>query len=605
MNYIEANYTKMFSAKGIVFGTILVLLLLKSPIVYSQQKYYIQDFGVTPSEKIDATEGITKALNECKLHPGCTLYFEKGEYHFWGDKASEKYQFISNNDEGLKRIIFNLEGFNNFTIDGQGARFIFHGFVNPFVIENSTSITLKNFSIDFYRPFHSEGIILNSDQEGVMDLLIPEQYPYKIVNDILLFTDKAYHPTNNHKTTVSKESYYSYGSLLEFDTNKKETAFMAKDYYINSIPLIAKQLEKNKIRIYLKGLKGTIGNTLVFAPGHRNHPGFVITNSDNITCNNLTIYHSGGMGIIGQRSNDIYIKNCKVQPSEGRMISCTADATHFVNCTGTIELGNSTFMNQMDDATNIHGIYAQINEILSPTKFYVRLKHPQQFGFDFLANGTEIEFVQGKSLITFGESKIISVTRLNKEITFVEIDKPMPSNTKVGDVISSTKQLTNIHIHHNYIGKNRARGMLLNTRGKIIVEHNTFHSPGAAILFEGDANHWFEQGGVRNCIIRNNLFDNCLFGNWGKAIIDVAAGILENKEKSRYNKNIKVYNNTFRIFNNTCLLHAYGVENLSWKDNKIEYTKDYPSSPNQKKKFELEYCNKIDIVQDDFRYSNP
>jgi hypothetical protein len=90
--------------------------------------------------------------------------------------------------------------------------------------------------------------------------------------------------------------------------------------------------------------------------------------------------------------------------------------------------------------------------------------------------------------------------------------------------------------------------MLFNCYGKTIVENNRFHSPFAAILFEGDAYFWYEQGGVTDCTIQNNFFDNCLFWLWGKAIIDVGAGIKENKDTSRYNKNIKVLNNTFRTF---------------------------------------------------------
>ena len=46
----------------------------------------------------------------------------------------------SNNDSGLKRVVFLLDGFTDFEIDGGGSHFIFHGFLNPFVIENSERI---------------------------------------------------------------------------------------------------------------------------------------------------------------------------------------------------------------------------------------------------------------------------------------------------------------------------------------------------------------------------------------------------------------------------------------------------------------------------------
>lgn len=574
---------------------LLVGCLLLTPNIFAQKKIFAKDFNVISSTSNDATPGVIAALKACKENSASELIFEKGEYHFYPDKGVDRYHFISNNDEGLKRIVFPIEEIANLTIDGQGSLFVFHGFTNPFLVENSTNISFKNFSVDCARPFHSEGIIWASHGDE-MDLRIPEQFPYKIVNNILVFTEDE---SNNdeRKTTVSKEIIYNYGSLLEFDSEKKETAFMVYDYYINSIPLVAKDLGERKIRISLKGLKGTVGNTMVFASGHRNYPAFTLTDSKDVRFDNVTIHHAGGMGIIGQRVHNVTVESCKVVPSNGRMISTTADATHFTNCTGKIELSNCTFMNQMDDATNIHGIYTQIVEKLAPNEVIVRLKHAQQLGFDFLKKGTNVELIQGKSLITKGTAEVIEAERINKELTRIKLSKDLPAGIELGDAIGELQDFAEVHIHGNYIGKNRARGMLLNCRGKTIVENNHFHSPGAAILFEGDAHYWFEQGGVSNCIIRNNIFDNCLFGVWGKAVIDVAAGILENKEESRYNKNIQVYNNTFKIFDDVYLLHAYGMDNMKWYNNKIERTDVYPKVHNTPSLFKIEYCDNMDINQ--------
>ena len=73
----------------------------------------------------------------------------------------------------------------------------------------------------------------------------------------------------------------------------------------------------------------------------------------------------------------------------------------------------------------------------------------------------------------------------------------------------------------------KARGLLLGSRGRIVVEDNYFHIAGAAILFEGDANYWFEQSGVRDVVIRGNLFENGNYGcpSWGAACIAVGSGI--------------------------------------------------------------------------------
>ena len=561
----------------------------------------VKDYGVLPG-KIDCTPGLLKALEACKKSENAELIFPSGEYHFYPDFGVDKYYFVSNNDEGLKRIVFHLENFKNLTIDGHNSSFIFHGFVNPFVVDNSGNITFKNFSVDCSRTFHNEAIILANNPDGI-DVEIPENFPFRVINGVLLFTDGT--SDDGPKTTVSKSSLYPYTSLLEFDSKKRETAFMVYDYYLNGVPLVAKSLGGRKVRIYLEGLKGTVGNIMTFGAATRNYPGFILTNSSDIVFNNITIHHTGGMGIIGQRTHNILVNKCKVTPSQGRVISCTADATHFVNCTGKIEISHCLFENQKDDATNIHGIYVQITKKIAANEAIVQLKHSQQLGFDFLVKNAKVEFVKGKSLITKGYATVKNARRINKDFTQVVFSSDIPAGIAEGDAVAEVIEYPEIYIHNNTIQKNRARGMLLNCRGKTIVDNNYFHSPGAALLFEGDASYWFEQGGVTNCTISNNIFENCLFGVWGKAVIDVAAGIHEDKETSRYNRNIQIYGNTFRIFDDVLLLNLYGVDGLVWKNNKIERTTAYPVIHKSISLFKIEHSNNIEITDKYFQHSKP
>ncbi len=108
---------------------------------------------------------------------------------------------------------------------------------------------------------------------------------------------------------------------------------------------------------------------------------------------------------------------------------------------------------------------------------------------------------------------------------------------------------------------------------------NTFHVPGAAILFEGDSRFWFEQAGVRDVVIRGNTFDNCNYGVWGTGCIQVGSGIADEfKATSRYNRNIRIENNLFRSFSHLPLLSMYSVDGLTFVDNRLERTKAYPSN---------------------------
>lgn len=552
----------------------------------------VADYGVLPDGR-DCTRALKHALAACRVRGMKRLVFPAGRYEFHAEHADEAYLYVSNNDEGLKRIAFPLTGLHDLTLDGQGSEFVFHGFITPFVIQDCANLVFENFSVDFERTFHSEGIIVAVHDEG-MDVRIPPEFPYKVHNGLLIFMRRD--DDGGPLTSVSKGEVYGSGHLLEFDTAKRETAYMARDYFFNGTSCYAaKDLGERTVRLLVPGLVGQLGNTLVFGPDHRKHPGFVITSSRDVGFENITLHHAGGMGIVGQLSHNIRVDRCKVTPSRGRMLSTTADATHFVNCTGYIELTNNLFENQKDDATNIHGTYVQITEIAAPNQAIVRLMHRQQHGFEFLGPGVEVEFVHGKSMITLGTATVTAATRVNKEFTQVVFDRALPADVVVGDALAGLHDYPAVKISGNIIRNNRARGMLLNCRGKTVVEHNHFHTPGAAILFEGDSFFWFEQGGVRDCVIRHNVFENCLFGVWGKAVIDVKAGILERKDESRYNQNILVEHNTFKIFGAPSLLHAYCVNGLTWRDNRVEQTTAYPATGKPAKRFDVSHCDNVVI----------
>jgi hypothetical protein len=534
----------------------------------------------------DTTPSVRAALDEARRSKAGKLTFPPGRYDFWPQNASEQYLFISNNDEGLKRVIFPLTNMEGLEIDGGGASFIFHGPMVPFLIEESKGMTLKNFSFDFSRPFHSEGRVLAVTGDHV-DLEFSQEFPYEIRNGVLVFTDGK--KSSGPATTVTNgEVLFPYGSLLAFDPDKRETAFMAKDHYKLGEGVAASEIAPNQVRLMIRNASAKPGNVLVFGAEMRDSPGIVISDSSDIHLSDMKIHHCGGMGVIAQRSEDLFLKKIQVTPPPGgrRIVSLTADATHFVNCRGKIEMEDCLFEQQKDDATNIHGLYAKITRILSPTRFEVRMIHPQQAGVDFVKPGTRLELTDGPSLNEDGFAVAKSVERINKQSTIIEIEKPLPENVIVGDSIADADANTaDVLIKNCVIRGNRARGILLGSRGQMVIEGNTFHTPGAAILFEGDARFWFEQAGVRDVEIKDNTFDNCNYGVWGTACIQVGSGIADEfKNVSRYNRNIRIENNLFRHFSNLPLLSMYSVDGLTFTNNRLERTTAYPAPGGQEGK---------------------
>ncbi len=508
----------------------------------------------------DATPAVYEAIKHCKNVNAEKLIFPKGRYEFWPSYATEKFIFVSNNSEGLKRFAFDLSGMKNLEIDGQGSEFIFHGFICPFFLDNSSNIKFRNFSVDYSRTFHSEGKIVAVYIDSI-DISFSKAFPYRVNNYKLIFQDD-----NNIE--------YPWANLLEYDTQKRETAFMADDFWCGSNPVV-KELSPGNIRLYLKGIKGTVGNTFVFGAGHRITSAFTIYKSSAIDISNVNIYHCGGMGVIAQLSTDITLDSVNITPApnSGRVLSISADATHFVNCSGKITMINCLFENQNDDATNIHGMYAHIDKVLSPSEVIVKYI----YGFDFLAPNMNIELVDPLSYVTYDENHVTSVERINNQYSKITFSKTLSELAKVGDAVASIDEYPDVLIKNCKIGNNRARGILLGSRGKILIENNVFHTPGTAILLEGDARTGAEQAGVRDLTIQNNIFDNCNYslGPWGTAAIQVRAGIAQNKrEISRYNRNILIVNNLFRVFTPR-ILNIYSVDGLIYKDNKVEKTNDY------------------------------
>ena len=572
--------------KTIVKLFVLVVLAASAASCSNDPKIvYLADYLQEGQAEKDAMPAIREALAVCREMNASRLVLPEGTLRIWPDQAYEKYQFISNNTESLKRIAFDLEGMDNFVVEGKNTLLLFTGFISPFSIEECENVRVENLSIDYTRTFHSEGII-EKVGEGYLDIRFPEDYRCNIVNGCLYFTDE------NNIT-------YDFSNLLEFDSQKREPAFLASDYWLSKRTIQAEKLESNLVRIKRHDLKGTVGNVMVFGAAARYNPAFFISDSDEVWIRNVNIWHCGGMGVIAQRSRDIELMNVDVVPSpgKGRMISITADATHYVNCAGYIRMLDCTFCNQKDDATNIHGLYMAVDEFLAPDKVVLKWRNSGQYGVDFVKPGMKVEIVDQKTTDTYCYAVVKDVERLNKIATVVTFEEALPEGVERNMVVAADEEYPDVIIRGCHMAGNRARGLLLGSRGRMVIEDNYFHIPGAAILFEGDGNYWFEQAGVREVIIRNNVFENGNFGypTWGAACIAVGTRIPElDKAERGYHRGILIENNTFRVFDPR-ILNLFSVEDLTFRNNTIEMTDDYPYTFEEKNSFVHHHCKNIVI----------
>ena len=521
-------------------------------------------------------------LKGCKSNGKNELVLPKDTYHIYEEKTYNQYVFMPNNDHSLKNIAFLLEDFEDFTVDASGSEFIFHGRILPFLVQRSKNITIKNLSIDYVRPFYTYGEILKSTKTCI-ELKIPyEEYPYRVEYGRLIFCGDTWEDD-------------TYWMLLELDKNTLAPAWGVGDHFLFNKKIFAEELKKGILR--LTGEFDVVhkeGNYLAFHHEKRYCPSFFLNQSDTVRLENINIYHSGAMGVLGQNTKDITLHHVNVllREGSGRVLSANADATHFVNCTGIVTLDGCRFEHQFDDPMNVHGIYTVLTKIIEPNTIEVRLMHHQQVGADIYCVGDTLSFLDRNTMLPYANAQITGVEAVNKEYIRIKLNY-LPEKLKLSDVVENPDRMPAIVVRNCYMGKNRARGLLTTTKKDVLIENNHFYTAGAAVLIEGDANKWFESGAVQSVTIRNNTFENCRYAPWAEAVIQVSPSV-NDRSGACYHKNICIESNTFLSFDGA-ILNARCVDGLTVTQNTITKTEAYPPFDQTEAMFVTEDAEHVSI----------
>lgn len=528
---------------------------------------HADQFGVKSGKGHDNTLAVIFALEHSRQFEQAELVFPKGEYHFYPDQAHEKQLFISNHDqEGLRRIAFPIFQMNNLTVDGQGSEFIFHGPMIPFVVEDSNHIVIKNLVIDWEQPMFAQGIVTRSDADSFDVQMSPHQ-PYRLERNRIQFKFGKWEPV---------------WGMNEFDPNTNAPAYQSGDRFgwgrVRDTHV--EEVEPGVITFHGLGpYIPQVGNIVALRFGRRENPAFFINGGAHINFDTICVHHAPGMGLIAQKCDSIHLHRFEVKLREGsgRIVSATADATHFVYCRGLIRIEHCLFENQLDDPCNIHGIYAKITERLRDDQLLIELAHGMAKGIEIAGSGDEFSFVSHESLQAYSSASVKDVRYLNKDYMIITFDQPLSDRVRINDVVENLSWSPDVIITHNIIRANRARGLLLTTSGDILVEHNKISVPGSGIKVSGDANSWFESGAVKQLSIRHNEFIDCNYccPDWGRAVIDIDPEIeIPEQFEGYYHRNISIEHNRFVAFD-TGIVYGLSVDGLTFAHNVIENSSTY------------------------------
>lgn len=560
--------------------TFLLVTLLSCNIGMKAQTVSVADFGAVPSSRKSAVHQVKQALEACRQYESAVLVFPGGRYDFWYDGTLP---------DTVSQTAINLNGFKNLTIDGGGSEFVFHGRMAAMNVENSENITLRNFSIDWDRPLTSQAVVREVTGEYLEIGVDKSVYPCIIENGRLRFVGEGWKSPVVH--------------YLLFDRDEKEVVPMTRDSPLGDIfEQEAREVAPGVVRLYgQRPFTPDVGTHIALYAQRELH-GIRLFRNRNTRLENINVYYATGSGIYSFMCDGLHFNrvNVQVNESKGRVFSSMADATYFPNCKGLVRIENCIHSGQADDWANFRGTYTKVERVSAPRTIHISGKWGRPD--NYYQPGDEVCFVHAASMQRGKERLLIEeVNAVNERETRLTFAGKIPAFVDSGYVVENMTWNPEVEVVNCVIPRrNRARGILLTTTERALFENNLFQTAGAAILVEGDTDVWYEAGAVRNFIIRNNVFENCLSSaepgtwNWGEAVICITPSHHPGSNSEEpYHQNIRIENNVFRHYDYN-LLYARSVRGLVFKDNRIEYTDAYRPHGRQVN-FYLDGCREVRI----------
>lgn len=343
---------------------------------------------------------------------------------------------------------------------------------------------------------------------------------------------------------------------------------------------------------------------------NRSYPGIAILSSRNVTVEDVHVYRSGAMALIAEYSENITVSGFSTVACEGshRMVTASADATHFVDCKGVVTLENCHFESMLDDATNIHGIYMRVDSVLTSTSFMAGFGHFQQEGARFADSGDTLRFIDRTTLRPIGTGKVLNIDKSSRKSYRIETDFDLSG---VGDscqiAVENITRGASAVIRNCVVRYNRARSLLISTPGDVLIENCDFSSMMAGIRICGDANYWFEAGNTRNVVVRGNKFSDLGIGGHNpQAILQIDPVIPKASRGTDffYHDRIVFTGNTVSTFDNQ-VIYALSVKDLEFTNNTFIDSGSYRPIFPQLSVIDIQYCGDVDITGNDFTLWKP
>lgn len=519
--------------------------------------------------KGNIASAVTEAVKQANA--GDTIFFPKGEYHFYKDFCQYRHVHMTNTDSfkfPQKYFGILLENKSNITIDGDGSVFIIHGNMCAFGAIQCDRITLKNFTVQYACPTNVELTVKAKKGNKMIYTVAPNLPFYMKGNDIIFFEQSPFTKKDYWKMRNNIKSWCAVlhrDKVVYRDGNQPFTGLHVTKRMDAQTISVTSLLPKNY----------RVGDTLALSMNKcREGCGLFFGECRNMLSENITVNYMHGFGWLSQMCENVSFNGIRFQPDANHHVSSFADCIHVCGCKGQVDIRNSYFSQAHDDGINIHGSFLRFKSRVDAHTAVFKFVHRQQGGHRAFYKGDIVHFYYRSSLQPCGgdftvESVEDDIEGRQCTVTFKEelpqdiACKYLAQNNIVAENVT---YCPDVNIQDCTFTAIPTRGILCTTCGHVDIHHNHFDNVQMAnIYISNDANEWYESGPVRNMEIHHNTFDvpPKLQKEWrvtGAVYVNpITLGGIVSKP---VHKNIRIYENDIKLTDGYAL-YSKGAENIT------------------------------------------
>jgi len=489
----------------------------------------------------------TKILTVDTVFESDTVYIaDRKQYDFYPSDDYEEIHWwwtILNSGNIPLRSVFVLRNLKNVTIDLGGAKLMLHGRIMPFAVYDCENVTFRNFSIDYDRPFYTEGVVLESEP-GSITIQIPKSFAYRIEGHDFIAVGETW----EHRLITGDMLF----SCIDPANGRRSggifLGLIGDEIHPRPNPplpihhVYADDLGNGKVRLWNipEYFRPQIGHILVMTHEDRRKTAFLLERNTDTVIEHVRLLHIGAMGVTANLCHNITVNDYSMYLDEAcpdRHITVNADGFHTFHCTGLIKIENCRFENLLDDAVNIHGNYLVCKDQHDARTLVVENRSAGIKDMEYLVAGDEIYIYRQNTQEVRAVGIVETAEFLPGQCTVMHVTfrDALTDIIEDGDILEN-RRMADIEIRG--CKTNCAGGFRISSGKRVLIEDCMFETSGFSVLFSGDMNYWYENTGVRDVTIQNCTFDHC------GCPVETGCGFQPTEKAPFYHENIRFINNT-------------------------------------------------------------